>query len=132
VYRLYRAGFVSLQDVPRTTDHAPSRTLYTWRVEIDAAADKLASELYKAALNVCLRLDFEYQRQKDVSLLRPSSLKCHIIASAAVCTSDVHTEVHCCLRVCGTVFVSCLCNIAWPHNSGCIYIHGHARLILDQ
>lgn len=66
LYRLYRAGFVSLQDVPRTTDHAPSRTLYTWRVEIDAAADKLASELYKAALNVCLRLDFEYQRQKDI------------------------------------------------------------------
>lgn len=59
---------MSLQDIPRTTDHAPSRTLYTWRVEIDAAANKLASELYKAALNVCLRLDFEYKRQKDVSL----------------------------------------------------------------
>ena len=67
LYRLYRAGFVSLQDIPRTADHAPSRTLYTWRVEIDAAANKLASELYKAALNVCLRLDFEYKRQKDVS-----------------------------------------------------------------
>ena len=67
LYRLYRAGFVSLQDIPRTADHAPSRNLYTWRVEIDAAANKLASELYKAALNVCLRLDFEYKRQKDVS-----------------------------------------------------------------
>lgn len=68
LYRLFRAGFVSLQDIPRTADHAPSRTLYTWRVEIDAAADKLASDLYKAALNVCLRLDHEYKQQQDVSL----------------------------------------------------------------
>lgn len=66
LYRLYRAGFVSLQDIPRTADHAPSRTLYTWRVQIDAAADKLAAELYKAALNVCLRLEHEYKQQKDV------------------------------------------------------------------
>ena len=66
LYQLYRAGFVSLQDIPRSADHAASRTLYTWRVQIDAAADKLAAELYKAALNVCLRLDHEYKRQKDV------------------------------------------------------------------
>ena len=66
--RLYRAGFVILQYVPLTADHAPSRTLYTWRVDIDAAADKLAAEMYKAALNVCLRLDHEYKQQKDVSM----------------------------------------------------------------
>ena len=120
---MYRAGFVSLQDVPRTTDHAPSRTLYTWRVEIDAAADKLASELYKAALNVCLRLDFEYQRQKDVSLLCPSSLSCHITASAAVFPCDMYTEVHCCLRDQRTVLVSSLFNVARGHNSKRIYIH---------
>ena len=76
LYRLYRAGFVSLQDIPRTADHAPSRTLYTWRVDIDAAAQKLAADLYKAALNVCLRQDHEYKQQKDVRLHCSAQLGC--------------------------------------------------------
>lgn len=57
-----------MQEIPRTADHAPSRTIYTWRVDATAAAEKLAAELYKAALNVRLRLEFELNQQSDVSL----------------------------------------------------------------
>lgn len=67
LYRLFRAGFVAMQEIPRTADHAPSRTLYTWRVDAAAAAEKLAAELYKAALNVRLRLEHEKKEQADVS-----------------------------------------------------------------
>ena len=67
LYRLFKAGFVGLQDVPRTADHAPSRTLYTWSVNNEAAADKLAAELYKAAFNVYVRCTNEFEQHKEVS-----------------------------------------------------------------
>lgn len=69
LYRLYRAGFVGMQEIPRTADHAPSRTLYTWRVDAAAAAEKLAADLYKAALNVRLRFEHELNQQSNVSFL---------------------------------------------------------------
>ena len=68
LYRLFKAGFVSLQDVPRTADHAPSRTIYTWSVNNESAADKLAAELYKAAFNVYVRSTNEFEQHKEVSL----------------------------------------------------------------
>lgn len=67
LYSLFKAGFVGLQDVPRTADHAPSRTLYTWSVDNEAAADKLAAELYKAAFNVYVRCTNEFEQHKEVS-----------------------------------------------------------------
>ncbi|KAL3143158.1 hypothetical protein ABBQ38_002018 [Trebouxia sp. C0009 RCD-2024] len=66
LYRLFKAGFVGLQDVPRTADHAPSRTLYTWSVNNEAAADKLAAELYKAAFNVYVRCTHEFEQHKEI------------------------------------------------------------------
>lgn len=53
--------------MPRTADHAPSRTLYTWSVNNEAAADKLAAELYKAAFNVYVRCTNEFEQHKEVS-----------------------------------------------------------------
>ena len=70
-----------MQEIPRTADHAPSRTLYTWRVDATAAAEKLAADLYKAALNVRLRLEFELNQQSDVSLpLADHAWSCYIEA----------------------------------------------------
>lgn len=74
LYRLFKAGFVGLQDVPRTADHAPSRTLYTWSVNNEAAADKLAAELYKAAFNVYVRCTHEFEQHKEVSVLCDASV----------------------------------------------------------
>lgn len=37
------------QDIPRTSDRAPSRTFYTWRVDWAASCERLAAELYRAA-----------------------------------------------------------------------------------
>ena len=68
LYKLFKAGFVTLQDVPRTADHAPSRTLFTWSVSNETAAEKLAAELYKAAFNVYVRSTTEFEQHKEVSL----------------------------------------------------------------
>lgn len=48
-------SYLALQDVPRTADHAPSRTFYTWRANVDGAIARLTSDLYRAAGNLHAR-----------------------------------------------------------------------------
>lgn len=61
LYRMLKAGYVTLQDIPRSADHAPSRTFYTWRADIGVASAKLALELYRAAGNVYCRLQHDFR-----------------------------------------------------------------------
>jgi hypothetical protein len=35
LYKMLSCEFVHLQEVPRTADHAPSRTFYLWSVRIE-------------------------------------------------------------------------------------------------
>lgn len=59
-------SYVSIQDVPRTADHAPSRTFYTFRAAPEVGLARLAAELYQAAGNVHARLSVELAQQKEV------------------------------------------------------------------
>lgn len=34
LYKLLKAEYVQIQEVARTSDHAPSRTFYLWRVDL--------------------------------------------------------------------------------------------------
>ena len=34
LYKLLKAKYVQIQEVARTSDHAPSRTFYLWRVDL--------------------------------------------------------------------------------------------------
>ncbi len=52
LYAMFRNGFVSLQDIPRNADRAPSRTFYTWRATMPSAVITTAVMLYKSASNV--------------------------------------------------------------------------------
>ena len=79
-----------MQEIPRTADHAPSRTLYTWRVDATAAAEKLAADLYKAALNVRLRLEHEITHQSDVRL--PLYFPKHWLQFSMLKSNCWHTE----------------------------------------
>lgn len=58
--------YLQLQDVPRTADHAPSRTFYTWRANSDVAIARVASDLYRAAGNLHARLVHEIRRQQEL------------------------------------------------------------------
>lgn len=55
------------QDIPKSNDRAPSRTFYTWRVDIEAACSRVSMELYRAAGNVWQRLQHELEQHHDVN-----------------------------------------------------------------
>lgn len=69
--------WLRLQDIPRTTDHAPSRTFYTFRVSTDNVCFVLAGNLYQAALNVRLRLQHEMLQEKEVRTMVMSAFSGH-------------------------------------------------------
>lgn len=45
-------GILNLQEVPKTTDRAPSRTFYLWEVLLDRASDSLVNRLYHTMANL--------------------------------------------------------------------------------
>eukprot|EP00123_Amoebidium_parasiticum_P000039 comp10099_c0_seq1/m.4949 comp10099_c0_seq1/g.4949 ORF comp10099_c0_seq1/g.4949 comp10099_c0_seq1/m.4949 type:complete len:524 (-) comp10099_c0_seq1:481-2052(-) len=51
-YKLLTAGFLQLQEVPRTADHAPSRTLYLLSSNTDSVRDMVATTMIRALANI--------------------------------------------------------------------------------
>ncbi|KAF2986654.1 hypothetical protein EK904_006746 [Melospiza melodia maxima] len=47
LYRLLSENLVALQEIPKTPDHAPSRTFYLYTVNVMAAARMLLHRCYK-------------------------------------------------------------------------------------
>ncbi|XP_029821666.1 DNA-directed RNA polymerase III subunit RPC3-like, partial [Manacus vitellinus] len=47
LYRMLSENLVSLQEIPKTPDHAPSRTFYLYTVNVAAAARMLLHRCYK-------------------------------------------------------------------------------------
>lgn len=59
LYAMLRNGFISLQDVPRNPDRAPSRTFYTWRATMEIACARACIMLYRTANNLLARMAHE-------------------------------------------------------------------------
>jgi DNA-directed RNA polymerase III subunit RPC3 len=59
LYSMLKDGFLTLQDIPRNADRAPSRTVYTWRASLASASLRMALDLYKTAGNLMTRLATE-------------------------------------------------------------------------
>mmetsp|Transcript_6773 Transcript_6773/g.18176 ORF Transcript_6773/g.18176 Transcript_6773/m.18176 type:complete len:686 (+) Transcript_6773:251-2308(+) len=66
LYRMLQGGFVFLQDIPKTSDRAASRTFYTWHVEWEPVSDHFSTNLYRAAGNVWARLQHEMAKNKEL------------------------------------------------------------------
>lgn len=66
LYALLKDGFISLQDIPRNPDRAPSRTSYTWRANLGATCTRMAINLYKAAGNLMTRLATEAESRAEL------------------------------------------------------------------
>ncbi|GAA5833381.1 hypothetical protein JCM11251_003478 [Rhodosporidiobolus azoricus] len=62
--RLSSSGFVEPQEIPRSADRAPSRTLFLWFVDFNKVVTSLVSHHYKALANV------QSQRQVQVEKRR--------------------------------------------------------------
>ena len=52
-----------MQDIPRTADHAPSKTIYTWKVDLEAVHQQLAANMMKAVCNLTARIDSELAKR---------------------------------------------------------------------
>lgn len=66
LYAMFRNGFVTLQDVPRNADRAPSRTFYTWRAPLDMATIRATIMLYRTANNLLSRMAHETSTHSEL------------------------------------------------------------------
>nr|XP_060478212.1 DNA-directed RNA polymerase III subunit RPC3 isoform X2 [Panthera onca] len=79
LYKMLSENFISLQEIPKTPDHAPSRTFYLYTVNILSAARMLLHRCYKSIANLIERRQFETKENKR--LLEKSQRVEAIIAS---------------------------------------------------
>lgn len=71
LYKLLKAEYVQIQEVARTSDHAPSRTFYLWRVDIAQVIQHVGYELNRAVSNLRCRLINEISFEREtLSLLK--------------------------------------------------------------
>ncbi|XP_063137959.1 DNA-directed RNA polymerase III subunit RPC3 isoform X3 [Rattus norvegicus] len=64
LYKMLSENFISLQEIPKTPDHAPSRTFYLYTVNVLSAARMLLHRCYKSIANLIERRQFETKENK--------------------------------------------------------------------
>nr|XP_026654861.1 DNA-directed RNA polymerase III subunit RPC3 [Zonotrichia albicollis] len=64
LYRMLSENLVALQEIPKTPDHAPSRTFYLYTVNVMAAARMLLHRCYKSVANLMERRQHEMRENK--------------------------------------------------------------------
>jgi len=69
LYKLLKAEYVQVQEIARTSDHAPSRTFYLWRIDLMRVIEQIGHELYKATFSVRGRLMHELCQEREVIAL---------------------------------------------------------------
>ena len=55
------------QEVPKTADHAPTRTFFLWSIRQQTLLPQVLDRMCHAALNLRLRLAHEMQQEQEVS-----------------------------------------------------------------
>ena len=69
LYKLLKAEYIQIQEVARTSDHAPSRTFYLWRVDLLRVVEQVGRELYRATSNLRARLIHELDQERETLTL---------------------------------------------------------------
>ncbi|XP_035758014.1 DNA-directed RNA polymerase III subunit RPC3 [Egretta garzetta] len=64
LYKMLSENFVSLQEIPKTPDHAPSRTFYLYTVNVLSSARMLLHRCYKSVANLMERRQYETKENK--------------------------------------------------------------------
>ncbi|XP_028399023.1 DNA-directed RNA polymerase III subunit RPC3-like [Dendronephthya gigantea] len=64
LYNLLSEKFINLQEVPRATDYAPSRTFYLFSVNVSQVCRMLLDRSYKTVGNLMCRRNHETEEQK--------------------------------------------------------------------
>lgn len=84
LYQLLQNGLVTLQEVPKTIDHAPSRTFYLWTIKITELMDTMASWHLHTIINVWERILLE---RNNNALLISKSERSDVRANSALLTT---------------------------------------------
>ncbi|NXL52224.1 RPC3 polymerase, partial [Podilymbus podiceps] len=64
LYKMLSENFVSLQEIPKTPDHAPSRTFYLYTVNVLSSTRMLLHRCYKSVANLIERRQYETKENK--------------------------------------------------------------------
>ncbi|XP_068027367.1 DNA-directed RNA polymerase III subunit RPC3 [Melanerpes formicivorus] len=64
LYKMLSHNLVALQEIPKTPDHAPSRTFYLYTVDVASAARMLLHRCYKSVANLMERRQYETRENK--------------------------------------------------------------------
>ncbi|NXE85510.1 RPC3 polymerase, partial [Cochlearius cochlearius] len=64
LYKMLSENFVALQEIPKTPDHAPSRTFYLYTVNVLSSARMLLHRCYKSVANLMERRQYETKENK--------------------------------------------------------------------
>jgi hypothetical protein len=56
-FQMLSLGFLQLQEVPKTLDHAPSRTIFLWNIERSIVRRNLSTRLHQVMLDYSERLE---------------------------------------------------------------------------
>ncbi|NXT68498.1 RPC3 polymerase, partial [Chaetops frenatus] len=91
LYRMLSENLVSLQEIPKTPDHAPSRTFYLYTVNVMAAARMLLHRCYKSVANLMERRQHEMQENKR---LLEKSQRVEAILASMQATGAEETQLH--------------------------------------
>lgn len=66
LYRMLKDGYVTLQEVAKTADHAPTRTFYLWRVHLPSVLRGVLDHSCQAASNLRHRLKAEMEQEQEL------------------------------------------------------------------
>ena len=81
--KLLKHEYVRMQEVARTTDHAPSRTNYLWKVHLPSVVVRMKYELEDTLVHLKTRLNHEVRREQN-SLRVGSSKLTHSVTLSSV------------------------------------------------
>jgi DNA-directed RNA polymerase III subunit RPC3 len=66
LYLLLRGNFVSIQEIPRSTDRLPNRTFYVWGVSLEKSRETVLDALYFSLHNLLCRMELENSKIKNL------------------------------------------------------------------
>lgn len=59
LYKMLKCGMLQLQEVPKSSDHHPTRTFFLWNVELSRTYEKLLDDMFKTVRNLRMKLGRE-------------------------------------------------------------------------
>ena len=89
LYKLFVESFVSVQEIPRAGDHAPSRTFYLFTVNLDQVRRMLLTQCYETAANLVSRRHSEMEKHER---LDEKSQRCEMLAETLKATGNASKE----------------------------------------